>query len=92
MGHQGDAAASIAAMAPWLDQDVLPDVLLVLAATRTAEQEGISAAGATAAARRTTAVADAELLLKGPSVAPRCGARPFSLAVLARPAGKALRA
>ena len=43
VGHQGDAAASIAAMAPWLDQDVLPDVLLVLAATRTAEQEGISA-------------------------------------------------
>jgi uncharacterized protein (TIGR00303 family) len=58
-------------MAPWLDQDMLPDVLLLLAATRTAEQEGISAAGATAAARRTTALADAELLLKGPSVAPR---------------------
>ena len=71
VGQQGDAAASITAMAPWLDQDMLPDVLLLLAATRTAEQEGISAAGATAAARRTTALADAELLLKGPSVVPR---------------------
>ena len=70
VGQQGDAAASITAMAPWLDQDMRPDVLLLLAATRTAEQEGISAAGATAAARRTTALADAELLLKGPSVAP----------------------
>ena len=48
----------------------LPDLLLVLASTRTAEQPGISAAGSTPAARRTTALADAELLLKGPSVAP----------------------
>ncbi len=48
----------------------LPDLLLVLASTRTAEQPGISAAGCTPAARRTTALADAELLLKGPSVAP----------------------
>jgi NaMN:DMB phosphoribosyltransferase len=71
VGQRGDGAASITAMAPWLDQDMRPDVLLLLAATRTAEQEGISAAGATAAARRTTALADAELLLKGPSVAPR---------------------
>tara|TARA_B100000482_G_scaffold49785_1_gene33311 strand:- start:3721 stop:4830 length:1110 start_codon:yes stop_codon:yes gene_type:complete len=61
----------MAAMQPWVDQDVVPDLLLLLAATRTAEQEGISAAGATAAARRTTALADAELLLKGPLVAPR---------------------
>ena len=48
----------------------LPDLMLVLASTRTAEQPGISAAGCTAAARRTTALADAELLLKGPSVPP----------------------
>ena len=48
----------------------LPDLLLVLASTRTAEQQGISAAGCTPAARRTTALADAELLLKGPSVPP----------------------
>ena len=56
----------------WTDAaQPLPDLLLVLASTRTAEQPGISAAGCTPAARRTTALADAELLLKGPSVAPR---------------------
>ena len=70
VGQRADAADLMAAMAPWVDQDVVPDLLLLLAATRTAEQEGISAAGATAAARRTTALADAELLLKGPLVAP----------------------
>ena len=70
VGQQGDAADPIAMLAPWLDQDVVPDLLLLLAATRTAEQEGISAAGATPAARRMTALADAELLLKGPLVAP----------------------
>ena len=59
VGQPGNAADPIAMMAPWLDQDVIPDVLLLLAATRTAEQEGISAAGATAAARRMTALADA---------------------------------
>ena len=48
----------------------LPDLLLVLASTRTAEQQGISAAGCTPEARRTTALADAELLLTGPSVPP----------------------
>ena len=63
VGQLADAADSMAAMQPWVDQDVVPDLLLLLAATRTAEQEGISAAGATAAARRTTALADAELLL-----------------------------
>ena len=70
VGQQGDAADPIAMLAPWLDQDVVPDLLLLLAATRTAEQEGISAAGSTPAARRMTALADAELLLKGPLVAP----------------------
>ncbi len=40
--------------------------LLVLAGSRTAEVKGISAAGATAESRRYTAIADAELLLKGP--------------------------
>lgn len=40
--------------------------LLVLAGSRTAEVEGISAAGATSDARRYTAIADAELLLNGP--------------------------
>ncbi len=39
---------------------------MILAGTNTAEVEGISAAGSTSAARRYTAVADAELLLNGP--------------------------
>ncbi len=43
------------------------NVLLVLAGTKTAEVKGISAAGATAEARKYTAIADAELLIKGPS-------------------------
>ncbi|MFN5193149.1 MAG: NaMN--DMB phosphoribosyltransferase, partial [Cyanobacteriota bacterium] len=51
------------------------EVLLVLAATATAAVEGISAAGATAASRRRTAAADAELLLLGPE-APRVHALP----------------
>jgi uncharacterized protein (TIGR00303 family) len=42
-------------------------VLVLLAATETAAVEGISAAGASPAARRTTAAADAELLLLGPA-------------------------
>ncbi len=48
-----------------------PDCLLVLASTRSAEVQGISAAGCTPAARRTTALADAELLIHGPGVPPR---------------------
>ena len=39
---------------------------LILAGSQTAEIEGISAAGSTADSRRYTAVADAELLLRGP--------------------------
>jgi len=39
---------------------------LILAGSQTAEVEGISAAGSTPISRRYTAVADAELLLKGP--------------------------
>ena len=41
-------------------------LFLILAGTRTAEIEGISAAGATPESRRFTALADAEFLLKGP--------------------------
>ncbi len=41
---------------------------LILAGSKTAEIEGVSAAGATKQSRRITAVADAELLLKGPFV------------------------
>ncbi len=39
---------------------------LILAGSKTAEIEGISAAGSTPVSRRYTAVADAELLLRGP--------------------------
>ena len=52
---------------PWLPNNSKFSVLLVLAGTHTAELQGISAAGSTPAARRYTAVADAELLLYGPS-------------------------
>lgn len=55
-------------------------LLLLLAGTETAEVPGISAAGATAASRRWTAAADAELLLLGPG-----GRRPHTLPPL--PAG-----
>ncbi len=40
---------------------------LILAGSKTAEIEGISSAGSTPVSRRYTAIADAELLLKGPS-------------------------
>ncbi len=59
--------------------------LLVLAGSRTAEVEGISAAGASSAARRYTAVADAELLLKGP-----LGSRSWPLPPLSRGVSPAL--
>jgi len=44
------------------------EFLLVLAGSLTAEVEGISAAGATVASRKYTAVADADFLLTGPNV------------------------
>lgn len=55
-------------------------VLLLLAATGTAAEAGISAAGSTPESRRLTAAADAELLLLGPE-----GHRPHALPPL--PAG-----
>lgn len=58
-------------LAAWRDPQSRPDLLLILAATATAEVEGISAAGASAASRRYTALADAELLLHGPGHCPR---------------------
>ncbi len=77
-------------MSPPDSPSQLPDLLvqrwrsvrpvLLLAATATAEQPGISAAGATPASRRFTAAADAELLLLGPDAA-----RPHALPPL--PAG-----
>ena len=59
-----------ARLRPWCDQAFQPSLLVVLAATRTAEVPGISAAGATTASRRYTAIADAELLLHGPAHQP----------------------
>ena len=50
----------------WMDNLKNFSALLLLAGSRTAEVDGISAAGATSASRRYTAVADAELLLNGP--------------------------
>ncbi len=44
---------------------------LILAGSKTAEVEGISSAGSTPASRRYTAVADAELLLRGPLIPKR---------------------
>ena len=65
-------AAATPFLRAWCDPaQPLPDLLLLLAGTRTAETKGISAAGCTPEARRITALADAELLLNGPSVAPR---------------------
>ena len=55
--------------------------LLVLAGTKTAEIEGISAAGATKESRRYTALADAELLLKGPSLQRSVSLPPLSAGV-----------
>ena len=43
------------------------NAFLVIAGTKTDEVQGISAAGATVAARKYTAIADAELFLEGPS-------------------------
>ena len=54
----------------WSDPDPAPDLLLLLSSTLSAEVEGISAAGATPESRRYTAIADAELLLYGPSHRP----------------------
>ena len=58
-------------LSPWRDCGCSLDLLVVLAATRTAEVEGISAAGATPESRRYTAIADAELLLRGPAHPPQ---------------------
>ncbi len=56
----------------WLNRWLLThksfSILVVLAGTRTAEVEGISAAGSTTESRKYTAIADAELLLKGPGM------------------------
>ena len=53
-------------LSPWRSSGQAWDLFVLLAATRTAERPGISAAGATPESRRFTALADAELLLEGP--------------------------
>ena len=72
IGILGVASAEDVAsrLRPWQIDGLVADLLLVLAATRTAEHPGISAAGSTVASRRFTALADAELMLAGPA-APR---------------------
>ncbi len=54
---------------------------LILAGSETAEIEGISSAGSTPVARRYTAVADAELLLRGPKYPTRCPLPPLPAGV-----------
>ena len=66
LGHGGGPERLDERLAPWRLPGTTLDLLLLLAATRTAEHPGISAAGATPDSRRFTALADAELLLKGP--------------------------
>ena len=67
LGGLGASTLDAAALRPWTSNDQPLDLLLVLAATQTAEHEGISAAGSTVASRRYTALADAELLIHGPA-------------------------
>ena len=65
-GHGGGPERLKERLSPWRLPGITLDLLLLLAATRTAEHPGISAAGATPDSRRFTALADAELLLEGP--------------------------
>ena len=67
LGRLGASPLHEESLHPWKSRDQSVDLLLVLAATQTAEHEGISAAGSTAASRRFTALADAELLIQGPA-------------------------
>ena len=69
------------ALDPWRDPKQGMDLLLLLTATRTAEQEGISAAGATVISRRITALADAELVIRGPNPARRWSLPPLPAGV-----------
>jgi uncharacterized protein (TIGR00303 family) len=55
----------------WQENITSMAFFLILAGSQTAEVEGISAAGLTAVSRRYTAVADAELLLRGPMLPQR---------------------
>ena len=57
------------------------EFFLILAGSQTAEIEGISAAGSTPVSRRYTAVADAELLLRGPLIPKRWPLPPLAAGV-----------
>ena len=88
-------AALVGGLEPWQQPGLKGDLLVLLAGTRTAEQQGISAAGATAASRRLTALADAELLLHGAEARRRWALPPLpagvSPALLSRVAVESLR-
>ena len=55
----------------WTKEIIDLTCFLVLAGSKTSEVKGISAAGATASLRRSTPLADAEFLLKGPQKKPK---------------------
>ena len=55
----------------WYENITKAAFFLILAGSQTAEIEGISSAGSTPVSRRYTAVADAELLLRGPTLPAR---------------------
>ena len=63
----GDPATADRWCSPWRERLFEAQVLLLLAATITAAVPGISAAGSSPEARRSTAAADAELLVLGPA-------------------------
>ncbi|AAP99481.1 Nicotinate-nucleotide--dimethylbenzimidazole phosphoribosyltransferase [Prochlorococcus sp. SS52] len=81
----GSSSSSPSLLNRWIDiwSTSISDItsILVLAGTKTAEIEGISAAGATKESRRFTAVADAEFLLHGPTASRRWPLPPLSAGV-----------
>nr|WP_255326799.1 nicotinate-nucleotide--dimethylbenzimidazole phosphoribosyltransferase [Synechococcus sp. CC9616] len=81
VGSMPATAGLAACLERWQQPGLNVDLLLLLAATQTAEQDGISAAGATAASRRLTALADAELLLRGTEASRRWALPPLPAGV-----------
>ena len=95
VGRPAETAELAACLKPWQQPGFTSDLLVLLAGTRTAERQGISAAGATTSSRRLTALADAELLLRGPEARRRWALPPLpagvSPALLSRVAVECLR-
>ena len=85
LGFSGSSLCILEKIKPWKISRCNIDFLLVLASTKTAEHPGISEAGLTPESRRFTALADAELLLKGPG-----GCRVFPLPTLSAGVSPAL--